>query len=77
MQDLDRGVNIFFALTRNVMYWAVKVVTYLRGTKAFFFIKKYDALWYILNCFLVKFQGKNRLKISMFIANTKKAANLW
>ena len=32
---------------------------------------KYGAIWIILKCNLVKFQGKNGLKISMFIATKK------
>ena len=34
------------------------------------------AIWCILKCILIKFQGKYSLKISVFIATTKKAASL-
>ena len=35
---------------------------------------KHDAIWCILKCILIKFQGKNSWKISVFIATTMKKA---
>ena len=35
------------------------------------------AIWYILKCILIKFQGENNLKISMFMATTTRIQKKW
>ena len=66
MQDLDRRAKnflIIYGIARSAMHSAAKVYN--------------GAIWCTLKCILIKFQGKNNLKISLFPATTtKKAASL-
>ena len=66
----------YFCIARSPIYmhWATKAVIYLGDTRvcSHGIFWKHCVIWRILKCILIKFQGKNSLKISVFIATTTK-----
>ena len=77
MQDLDRGAkNCFYYFWHSAYTLNDESRNLFRGVRWHAPPESFEisAVWCILKCILSKFQGRNTLKISVFIATTTKNA---